>query len=67
MTYLLDAAPEPGRAGTLVGEALRVGAALHSEVVSRRAAEFVTAAGRHRDVPEIAAVADAVGGWRNTR
>jgi transcriptional regulator with XRE-family HTH domain len=67
MTYLLDAAPEPGRAGALVGEALRVGAALRSEVVSRRAAEFVTAAARHRDVPEIAAVADAVGSWRTAR
>jgi hypothetical protein len=64
MSHLLDDAPEPDRAGALVAEALRVGAALRSEVVSRRAADFLTAAAPWRDTPEIAAVAASVGGWR---
>ncbi|ABW15656.1 helix-turn-helix domain protein [Parafrankia sp. EAN1pec] len=64
MTYLTGPDPQPDRAGTLVAEALDVGADLRSEVVARRARDFLLTAAQWRTVPEIAQVNDAVKAWR---
>ncbi|WP_322747941.1 MULTISPECIES: hypothetical protein [unclassified Frankia] len=64
MTYLVGSAAEPDRAGALVSEALIVGSQLNSQVVARRAQDFVTSAAPWSNAPEIAEVADAVAAWR---
>ncbi|MBL7498154.1 helix-turn-helix domain-containing protein [Frankia sp. CNm7] len=64
MTYLVGHDIEPDRAGALVSEALTVGSRLRSQVVARRAQDFVTGAAPWAAVPEIAEVADAVAAWR---
>lgn len=64
LTYLTGPSPEPDRAGALVSKALAVGADLRSEVVARRAKDFLTTAAPWRAVPEIASVAGAVKAWR---
>ncbi|KJE21505.1 putative conserved small protein [Frankia torreyi] len=64
MTYLAGPSPEPDRAGVLVSEALAIGADLRSEVVARRAKDFLTTAAQWRTVPEIANVHEAVKAWR---
>ncbi len=64
LTYLAGPSPEPDRAGALVSQALAVGADLRSEVVARRAKDFLTTAAPWHAVPEIANIADAVKAWR---
>jgi len=64
MTYLVGRDVEPDRAGALVSEALTVGAKLRSQIVARRAQDFVTGAAPWANVPQIAEVADAVAAWR---
>jgi hypothetical protein len=64
MTYLVGRAAEPDRAGTLASEALTVGSTLHSQVVARRAQDFVASAAPWSSAPAIAQVADAVAAWR---
>ncbi|SQD94590.1 Transcriptional regulator, XRE family [Parafrankia sp. Ea1.12] len=64
MTYLAGPNPQPDRAGALVSEAIDVGADLRSEVVARRARDFLLSVAQWRTVPEIAQVQDAVKAWR---
>jgi transcriptional regulator with XRE-family HTH domain len=64
MTHLAGPFPEPDRAGALVSEALAVGADLRSEVVARRAKDFLISAAQWRTVPEISEISDAVQAWR---
>lgn len=63
MAYLVGPTAEPDRAGALVCEALTVGSTFKSQVVARRAQDFVTKAAPWSKVPEIAEVADTVAAW----
>jgi hypothetical protein len=64
MALLRAANPEPEEAGSVMSHALAVGSGLRSEVVSRRADDFLAEAARYQSLSEIASVVNAVSGWR---
>lgn len=67
MALVQSDSPEPERAGSVMAEALRIGSGLRSEVVSRRAEQFLVTTRRYRSVPEIASVVHQAREWATAR